>query len=84
MDARLPRVLALFEDATPLVLKPYHTVTISGLRHQLDSKRLIWNVVKYSPSPFKLIDTILTSFPHGKCYDDPAAMPLQSSDHYFA
>jgi hypothetical protein len=82
MDARL-RVLALFEDDTPLVLKPCHTVTISGQRHQLDSKHLIRNLVQYSSSPIELIDTILTSFPQGKCYGS-AAILLQSSDDHVA
>jgi hypothetical protein len=88
MDSRLHRVLALFEDATPLTLHPCKIVTISGMKHQLDSKRLILNVIKFSPSPTKLIDKVLTDIPHVNILSDPKLAPkewattIMSADPY--
>jgi len=57
------RVLALFAGSTSLSLRPCKTVAIGGIEHRLDSKCLLYNLVKYSPSPSKLVDEILHRLP---------------------
>jgi hypothetical protein len=83
-NLRLGRILALFDRSTSLTLPPYKTVTIRKKKYQLDTKRLLWNAIKFSPAPKHLIDKVQAAFKgrqYFACYKilvilDSSASPL--------